>query len=93
MRTITDQEIQAIIARVRRKVGDLDAHRTPVPRAPETASGGGIHATVDAAVAAARVAFETYRAQGLDARRRIVERVRAVMREHARSLAEMAHGE
>ena len=93
MRTITDQEIQAIIARVRRRVGDLDARRTPVPPAPETASGGGIHATVDEAVAAARVAFETYRAQGLDARRRIVERVRAVMREHARSLAEMAHAE
>jgi acyl-CoA reductase-like NAD-dependent aldehyde dehydrogenase len=92
MKTITDTEIQAIVARVRRTIGDGDRGRPPAP-APPAATGGGVHDTVDQAVEAARTAYLAYRAQGLDARRRIVERIRAVMREHARSLAEMAQAE
>ncbi len=93
MKTINDHEIQAIIAKVRRTVGDLEARRAPAPGpAPETV-GGGIHPTVDAAVAAAQAAFEVYRACGLDARHRVVDRVRQVMREHAVELAEMAREE
>jgi acyl-CoA reductase-like NAD-dependent aldehyde dehydrogenase len=92
MRTITEQEIQSIIARVRHKVGTAD--RVPAAAPPSTVeSGDGIHPSVDAAVAASRAAFEAFRECGLDARHRIIDRVREVMREHARELAEMAHTE
>ncbi len=93
MRTINESDIQAIIARVRHKVGEPT--RAPQRQtSPPIASGGlGVHDTVDAAVAAARAAFETYRAQGLEARHRIIDSIRSLMREHARELAEMAHRE
>jgi acyl-CoA reductase-like NAD-dependent aldehyde dehydrogenase len=93
MRTINETEVQAIIARVRRKVSEPSPTPRPRPVASTSAGGAGVHATVDAAVAAGRAAFETYRAQGLEARHRVVDRIRCVMREHARELAEMAHRE
>ena len=93
MRTISDTEVRSIIERVRQKVG-ADPERRVIDSPPSpTVSGAGIHPTVDAAVTACRAAFATYRACGLDARHRIVDRVRAVMREHARELADMAHAE
>ncbi|MGD8441600.1 MAG: aldehyde dehydrogenase EutE, partial [Holophagae bacterium] len=88
MRTITDSEIQAIIARVRHRVAPREGRS-----APPVGPGDGVHETVDAAVAAARAAFEGYRAQGLDVRRRIVDRLREALRGHARELAEMARAE
>jgi acyl-CoA reductase-like NAD-dependent aldehyde dehydrogenase len=93
MRTITDTEVQAIIARVRDKVGEPARVPSRAPKAPVVAGGDGVHATVDAAVAAAGVAFKEHRAQGLDARHRIVDSIRSVMRDHARELAEMARRE
>lgn len=42
---------------------------------------------VDEAVAAARAAFETFNARGLESRRRIIEAIRAACREHAERLA------
>jgi len=93
MRTITDTEVQAIIARVRDKVGEPARVPSRAPKAPAVAGAEGVHATVDEAVAAAKAAFEEYRAQGLDARHRIVDSIRSVMRDHARELAEMAHRE
>jgi len=93
MRTISEHDIQAIIARVRHKVGEPSS--TPTRKAAETmtAGGAGVHPTVDAAVAAARAAFDQYRTQGLEARHRIIDGIRSLMREHARELAEMAHRE
>jgi acyl-CoA reductase-like NAD-dependent aldehyde dehydrogenase len=96
MRPLTDTEIQAIVARVRLKIGDdHDRPRVvpPASAAPAVGPACGVHETVDGAVEAARSAFTAYRAQGLEARRRIVDRIRAVMREHARELAEMARAE
>ena len=93
MRTINESDIQAIIARVRHRVGE-SSQGPPKKKPPSSvASGGGVHATVDAAVAAARAAFEQYRSQGLEARHRIIDAIRSLMREHARELAEMAHRE
>jgi acyl-CoA reductase-like NAD-dependent aldehyde dehydrogenase len=93
MKTISEREVQSIIERVRLKVGPMG--EAPLPAGPvEGPDGGaGIHPSVDEAVAAARVAFLGYRAQGLGARHRVVDRVREVMRDHARELAEMAHKE
>jgi aldehyde dehydrogenase len=90
---IDPTEIQAVIDRVRLRLrGTADA---PPPR-PATTTGtadDGIHLTVDAAVAAARGAFEAYRVMGLGARHRIIDAVRESMRSRARELAEMAHQE
>ncbi len=93
MRTINESDIQAIIARVRHKVGEAATVPTRQASTPVAAGGAGVHDTVDAAVAAARAAFEQYRAQGLEARHRIIDAIRSLMREHARELAEMAHRE
>jgi acyl-CoA reductase-like NAD-dependent aldehyde dehydrogenase len=93
MRTITASEVQAIIARVRHKVGEGSAAVARRPPPPAAASGTGVHPTVDQAVDAAREAFAAYRMQGLEARHRIIDRIRAVMRDNARVLAEMARTE
>jgi aldehyde dehydrogenase len=93
MRTINESDIQAIIARVRHKVGEPATVPMRQASTPVAAGGAGVHDTVDAAVAAARAAFEQYRAQGLEARHRIIDAIRSLMREHARELAEMAHRE
>jgi len=93
MRTISESEIQAIIARVRHKVGESSQAPQRQPVSSVDAGAHGVHDTVDAAVAAARTAFFEYRAQGLEARHRVIDRIRSVMREHARELAEMAHRE
>ena len=93
MRTINESDIQAIIARVRHKVGEPTRVPQRQPSPPMVAGGAGVHDTVDAAVAAARAAFEQYRAQGLEARHRIIDAIRSLMREHARELAEMARRE
>jgi len=93
MNTISERDIRAIIARVRHKVGESAAASPPPTAAPVEAGGDGVHDTVDAAVAAARRAFLDYRSQGLDARHRIIESIRSVMRSNARELAEMAHRE
>ncbi len=93
MRTINDHDIQAIIARVRDKIGEPSQTPRPKPVSLMAVGSDGVHATVDAAVAAARAAFLGYRAQGLEARHRVIDRIRSVMREHARELAEMARRE
>jgi len=93
MRTINESDIQAIIARVRHKVGEPTQVPQRQPSPSMAGSGAGVHDTVDAAVSAARDAFEAYRAQGLEARHRIIDAIRSLMREHARELAEMARRE
>ena len=93
MRAITENEVRAIIERVRHRVGASDRAPAPSIPDPDPRTGIGIHPTIDDAVGAARVAFLEYRAQGLEARHRIVDRLRSVLREHARELAEMAHRE
>jgi acyl-CoA reductase-like NAD-dependent aldehyde dehydrogenase len=93
MRTISESDIQAIIARVRHKVGEPTQAPSRQPASPVAAGADGVHATVDAAVAAAGKAFLEYREQGLDARHRIIDSIRSVLREHSSQLAEMAHRE
>jgi len=93
MRTISESDVQAIIARVRHKVGEPS--QVPQGRTVSSVDAGahGVHDTVDDAVAAARTAFLEYRAQGLETRHRVIDRIRSVMREHSTHLAEMAHRE
>ena len=87
------QEIAAVVERVRLKLrGDAEAPR-PAPTKTDTVTGDGIYPDVDAAVAAARSAFEAYRSMGLKGRHRIIDAVRTAMHEHAQELAQMAHDE
>ncbi len=98
---LTDDEIQAIIDRVRRRVDGVDRATSPAAalradraRADgEPPMGDGIHPTISAAVAAASTAFAAYGGMGLDTRRHIVEAMRASMLRHGERLAYLAHAE
>lgn len=102
-----DQEIQAIIDRVMREVGQReslgeDASRPPqaVPSRDSTPArewGGhgqdGMYPTLDEAVAAAQVAFQRLNALPLTIREDMVAHMRQAAREHALLLAELACSE
>ena len=99
---LNDDEIQSIIARVRGRVaaahpGDGSQAKTlqaiDVLGADQALLGDGIHPSIDAAVGAARTAFEAYRELGLESRRTIVEAMRAAMLREGERLAYMAHAE
>ncbi len=97
---IPQDEVQAILRRVRARVG------SGKPRPPGRATGGalpvaapavvttprgdGIFSTVDEAVNAAWDAFTQYREMGLDRRFKIIDRIRESMRDNAERLARMA---
>ena len=83
------QEIEAVIERVRLKLGS-QPEAAPPPIRTETAVGDGVYPTIDAAVTAARAAFEAYRLMGLKNRYRIIDSVRAAMRDSAVELARLA---
>ena len=84
---LNDTEIQAIIERVKGRVAAA-AHAARSGPALEAAAeldmyradlGDGIRESVDAAVSAARAAFVSYRDMGLEARKTIVDSMRAAM--------------
>src|SRR5690606_11599605 len=99
-----DRQIQAIVDRVMREVGEQppatrrerpagSGYVTPPP-APDTAGGQrGIFSTLDEAVAAATAAFRRLNALPLAIREDMVAHMRRAGREHATLLAEMAHQE
>ncbi len=92
MLTVPEEEVQGIIERVRLKLSGPTVAPSPAA-GPAATPGDGIHATVDAAVAAATRAFQGYRSMGLKQRHRIIDAVRREMRARARELAQMAHDE
>ena len=95
---LSDNEIQAIIERVRGRVAaaEISGRAAPVLRAAddlavsEVELGDGIHPDIDAAVTAARNAFIGYREMGLEARKTIVEAMRAAMLREGERLGYMA---
>ncbi|HEX9823975.1 MAG TPA: aldehyde dehydrogenase family protein [Actinomycetota bacterium] len=100
MKTLTADEIQGIIERVRGRLGQAGERPGPALRgerelsdAAEAELGDGIHATIEDAVAAASGAFAAYREVGLGGRKAIVASIRASMTEHGERLAEMAVAE
>jgi len=97
MARLTDQQIEAIAARI---AADLAGEPTPAP--PVAAGSGGvatdplapgIHPTVDAAVRAATVAQRAFAALPLAVRGRILAAIRATMLENAEPLARAAREE
>jgi acyl-CoA reductase-like NAD-dependent aldehyde dehydrogenase len=85
-----EREIAEVIERVRLRLRGHAETPPPTPDGAEMASGDGIYADVDAAVAAARSAFQASRSMGLKKRHRIIDSVRAAMRDKAAELARMA---
>ena len=101
MSELDERDIQEIIERVRRRVSTADEARpgaalraeAELTAADAAELGDGIHATIDAAVAAATRAFVAFQAQGLAGRKVIIDGVRRSMLDHAEQLARMAHQE
>ena len=92
MTPVDRREVQEILRRVRQRyVGEEPS--VPVPPAGVGEEGCGVFEAIDDAVKAARVAFESFRDLGLDARVRIIDAVREAMVRDARELAQMAHRE
>ena len=95
---LSDTEIQAIIERVRGRVAsaEISGRAAPALRAAddlavsEVVLGDGIHPDIDSAVTAARTAFVGYREMGLEARKTIVEAMRAAMLREGERLGYMA---
>jgi len=100
MSTMSQEQIQEIIERVRRRLGEageqpgagLRAHDA-LAAAAEAELGEGIFPTIGEAVQAAARAYADYQRIGLEGRKAIVASIRASMLEHAESLAEMAVAE
>lgn len=98
--TLSDQDIQAIIDRVRQRMGDVSPSDRPAAVLAaqadlelESALGDGIYPSIDAAVSAAMRSQIRYADMGLGARLDIIASVRRAMLEHAESLAMLAHAE
>src|SRR6266508_1014864 len=100
MSTLTEQDIQAIIERVRRRLREAGPDQGAGLRGADALSasaeaelGDGIFPTIDEAVAGAERAFAEYQRIGMQGRKAIVASIRASMLEHNERLAEMAHAE
>lgn len=93
-------EIQEIMDRVNRRLGEEAAHPGATLRAQAALSsaaqaelGDGIFPTIRDAVQAAAAAYAEYGSLGLEGRKAVVASIRAAMFEHAERLAEMAVAE
>jgi len=100
MNSLTDTDVQDIIARVQTRLGEAPSTDRPaaslVARAElgsEVELGDGIFSTMDEAVAAAKRAQEVYSAMGLSTRRTIIDSIREAMLREAENLAMLAHTE
>ena len=98
---LTDQDIEAIARRI---AGDLRGAPAPAPAAAPAASPAaavasfaegtmGVFKTVDEATAAAKAAFPVFSSLCLSKRAKIIESIRAAMRENATALAKAAYDE
>ena len=97
MTPFDENEIQAVIARVREGLGGTPDRvpvgiRAPV-EVPDASLGEGMFATIDEAVDAAERAQRTYADAGTDLHEAVIASIRKVMLEKAEYLAEAAHAE
>ena len=100
MSTLSPEQVQAIIERVSRRLGEAGERpgamlrgRQELSAAAEAELGEGIFPTIGDAVRAASTAHADYARAGLEGRKAIVASIRASMLEHAERLAEMAVAE
>ncbi len=99
MTTLSEADIQGIIARVQERLSGTGSARPAATLAAQsemaTAAelGEGIYPTVDEAVAAAKRAQDVYSRMGLQTRHTIIDAIRAAMLAEAENLAMLAHTE
>ena len=99
MNTLTESDIQGIIARVQDRLGTVPAGRPAAALAAQSEMAGaiefgdGIYPGVDEAVAAAKRAQDVYSRMGLQTRHTIIDAIRAAMLAEAENLAILAHTE
>jgi propionaldehyde dehydrogenase len=98
--TLSNEDVQEIIERVRRRLGEAGDQpgaglraREALSAAAEAELGDGIFPSIADAVRAASTAYAEYQQIGLEGRKAIVASIRASMLEHAEALAEMAVAE
>ena len=98
--SLSEEEIQAIIARVHQRLGEVPPGSRPAAALAAQSEldadvelGDGIFRTIDEAVTAAARAQAAYANMGLKRRYDIIEGIRQSMRENAESLAMLAHTE
>jgi acyl-CoA reductase-like NAD-dependent aldehyde dehydrogenase len=98
--TLSDAQVQEIIERVQRRLGESGEQpgaglraRRELSAAAEAELGEGIFSSIGDAVRGASAAHAAYGAIGLEGRKAIVASIRASMLEHAERLAEMAVAE
>ncbi len=92
---VSSQQVDAIVQRVLAELRQQKARTGGSTAAVATPAqvGSGLFADVDGAVTAARTAYEQLDGMTLTKRKEIIAAIRAVMREHATELAQMAHSE
>ena len=100
MSALSPEEIQQIIERVQRRLGEAGERPGAELRAQDALSaaaeaelGDGIFPSIGDAVQAATVAYAAYRHVGLQGRKTIVSGIRAAMLDQSERLAEMAVAE
>ncbi|TNF71931.1 MAG: aldehyde dehydrogenase EutE, partial [Acidobacteria bacterium] len=96
MADLDPQEIQAIIGRVRDRLGRVQAEAEPRKvdrRRVPVDLGEGVFTAIEAATASAWQAFQAFSEMGLEGRRVIIDAVRRTMLDDAADLAQMAHVE
>jgi acyl-CoA reductase-like NAD-dependent aldehyde dehydrogenase len=96
MADLDPQEIQAIIGRVRDRLGGVQSAAEPEKadrRRVPVDLGEGVFTGVEAATEAAWQAFQAFSEMGLEGRRVIIDAVRRTMLDDAAELAQMAHVE
>ncbi|MGG1397188.1 aldehyde dehydrogenase family protein [Bacillus salipaludis] len=84
---ITESDIKKMVEQVLQQLG---TKTVPPELADEVSLGQGVFTTVDEAAAAAKTAWEMLRKLPIATRRRIIEKMREVSREHAEDLAKLA---
>ncbi len=100
MKELTQADIEDIISRVQVRLSGVPEGAAPASTLVAQTElqtdgelGDGIFATIDEAVAAARVAQSSYATEGLKTRHRIVDAIRRAMLDEADNLARLAHTE
>ena len=97
MKPYSEDEVQAIIARVRSRLGgtpdSVPKHPHVPMEIPDADLGEGLYPTIDDAVVAAERAQQRYSDAGTDLREAVVASIRRVMLDNAEHLAKMAREE
>jgi propionaldehyde dehydrogenase len=87
---INETDIKKMVEQVLQQLGQSETTKPPVASKNDVSLGDGVFPTVDEAAAAARLAWEKLRKLPMVTRRKMIENMRNVCREHVNDLAQLA---